>query len=935
MSKPGDLVEFKAGTFGLQAPHNVGILLDRRRVKGVSHVEVWTAKGRQSCKADQLTKRAFKARFDGRLDDERSLAARLAQLTKDHQAGQLAEEAEDDLARLEQAMWESVCDDPRLLPGYQPPAPPEATQGNPTPDPTTFTEAEVAARHYQVPAGQAPSATQLRDVRSALDRCRRRGTGRFQTAGRGDLWRPWSRAEHDAMRLAWSHLEKLRSRLVATVAVDEAGQVLPQPTGSGGPSPGHVPAGASAPAPPPEGAELRFQGMPLAQAGLTDKDHATLAWVRDAMAQFVEWDGVPQDGQPIRGIGGLGAVQAFGMDLHRQLGFLALDWSGAEPTSTSSLYVQFLLRTGLMQAREVVDLLIRRHVNAEPFFEHVDQPDAEAAAEAFPDPTPEPDRNDLRHLACYTIDPPDAKDFDDAVGLEDLGAGALRLWVHVADVSHYVRPDTLLDRHARSRATSVYLPGRVLPMLPHRLSDHLCSLRDDGDRYALSIGIDVDGSGKTGATQFHKALIRVTENLSYGKALERARAGVEPFRTLLDLAKRMREHRRGLELETGELKVILEGAKFSALEKHADDATRMIETFMVAGNEAVARHLHAGGVPQLFRCHPLPDPQKAQRFQHQAETLGLPLDMGLPRKVNAPALQQAESLLDQLKAGGGKLNLFGGGIQLGGDRQGKTSSDPPPAALTPAPEPVAAMPGFSSLSPDEQEAWLKPFRAAVNALSEIPDRELAEVGTLKLLGCMGRAHYSPDNEGHFGLASTHYCHFTSPIRRYPDLVVHRNLKWLLGGRKGEAPHTQASLRAMCDHCSNQEQAADALERRIKASTLVLASLGADSGVARARVTGITPTSLFVARDDNIEARIAVRDLPGGPYHADEWESMLFVEEREVEANRIEDVRALRALLHAESGELRRIRVRLGDKVTVRLAQRDVAAGKTGAQLVSW
>jgi exoribonuclease R len=319
------------------------------------------------------------------------------------------------------------------------------------------------------------------------------------------------------------------------------------------------------------------------------------------------------------------------------------------------------------------------------------------------------------------------------------------------------------------------------------------------------------------------------------------------------------------------------------------------------------------------------------------ETMGIPADIVLPRKQGTTAQPMAETLLDRLKAGGGKLNLFGGGIEMKSARRPDQASKGPPGAeaipTTPA-EPVRPQ-GFSDLSPEEQEAWLRPFRAVVAQLSALPDRDLAEVATLKLLGCMGRAYYTPDNEGHFGLASTHYCHFTSPIRRYPDLVVHRNLKWLIAGKQGATPHAQESVRAMCDHCSNQERAADGLERRIKASCLVLASLHAEAGSRRARITGITPASVFVLCDDGIEARIPARDLPGGPYQADEWESMLVAPEREA-AERME-AHDLKRLLKRidESGESVLVRARLGDRVTVRLAGRDAAAGRTGAQLLEW
>ncbi|MHB1261617.1 MAG: RNB domain-containing ribonuclease, partial [Thermoplasmatota archaeon] len=593
MAKPGDIVEFKAGLHGIDAPRNIAILLDRKRVKGVPWVRVVTVAGEKEIKQEHLTRRAFKARYEGDLKDGAEAQRRLLHLVQQNTGGALAEEAEDDLGRLEEALWQSTCD-----------------RGQ-----DAWTEEEIARAHY----GGEPSPQQLRDTRDALDRCRRAGIGRFQTvAGRGDRWRPWSRAEHDAMVRAWQDLADLRKKLILTEETEEG---------------------------------RTFRRIDLASAALGERERATLAWVKAAMVQFVDWDGVPDGGEPVAGIGGLGAVTAFGMDLHRQLGFLAQDWIASEHTSRSSDYIHFLLESGSWTPQDAVDGLIRRHVNQEEFFEHIPDAEAQTVALEFPEPdlAQDPGRSDLRGIPCWTIDPPDAKDFDDAVGVEDLGEGRQRLWVHVADVSHYVRPDTRLDRHAKRRATSVYLPGRVLPMLPPRLSDHLCSLRDDGDRFALSVSLEVDANGRIGAKGFHKSVIRVTENLHYGLALERARAGVAPFTTLLDLAKRMRSHRRGLELETGELKVLLGTTGFSALEKRADDATRMIETFMVAANEAVAQHLADESVAQLFRCHPLPHRDRAERFSHQLGTMGFRSRLELPKLAGqADSGTSGMTLLDQL-----------------------------------------------------------------------------------------------------------------------------------------------------------------------------------------------------------------------------------------------------------------------------------------------
>ena len=203
---------------------------------------------------------------------------------------------------------------------------------------------------------------------------------------------------------------------------------------------------------------------------------------------------------------------------------------------------------------------------------------------------------------------------------------------------------------------------------------------------------------------------------------------------------------------------------------------------------------------------------------------------------------------------------------------------------------------------------------------------------------MGRAFYTPENLGHFGLASTHYCHFTSPIRRYPDLVVHRNLKWLIAGREGPVPHAAEDLQRMCDHCSDQERAAADLERRIKSACLVLASLHGETAFATApaRITGITPASVFVRLDGGIEARSPARDLPGGPYQVDEWESMLYVGDREAPQRfDAEDLASFADWYDEELGERRKVRVRLGDAVQVRLTGRDVADGRTGAAVTAW
>ncbi len=856
VARPGDIIEFKSGLFGIEAPRNIAVFIRRWRRKGTPWIAAWTVEGRKEIKADHVTRRAFKARYQERIDDAAEAMARLKAFIEQHSAGTLVEEVEDDLAALEEELWEAVADEDRV-----------------------WSEDGLAERLY----GDDASSGQRKQVRAALDRCRKPGTGRFEVADKGDQWRPWMREEVATMRKAWQALDDLRETLITSEETEE-GRVFQR---------NH-------------------------DADLAGHDE-TLSWVKAAMVQFIEHDGVPS--KSIAGLGGLGAVAAFGMDLHRKLGFLAYDWIATQPTTRSSDYIHFLLEAGLWSADDAVTSLMRRHVNREPFFEFVPDPAAEGAADELPRPDAESlgdDRVDLRHLSCHTIDPPDAKDFDDAVGIEAIEGGT-RLWVHIADVSHYVRPGSMLDRHAKARATSVYLPGRVLPMLPARISDDLCSLRSDGDRFAMSVALDVAPDGRILASAFHRSLIRVDENLSYGEALARAEAGGAPFAQLLALSEQMRTHRRGLAIETGEIRIAVDATGFEAEEKFSNPATRMIETFMVAANEAVARHLADNDLPLLYRCHPLPDRQKSERFSHQMDTVGLDVDIVLPGKQEGGG----QSLLDRLKAEGGSLQLFGGGLVAGQTEEPEEEDQ----------EEEAASEGFAALSEDEQEDWLHPFREAAGIIHSASDRDLAKVMTYKMLSCMGQAFYTPDNIGHYGLASTHYCHFTSPIRRYPDIVVHRNLAWLISGAEGEPPHPAPSLETLCDHCSDQERAAAALERRIKSSCLVLASIGVEAG--RGLITGLTPNRMFLDVD-GIDASVAGRDLPGGPYQVDEWESMLFLSELESpDRFRSEDVADIAASLDEETGMMLRVRARLGQRVNVALAGRDVAEGRTDARIVSW
>jgi len=230
---------------------------------------------------------------------------------------------------------------------------------------------------------------------------------------------------------------------------------------------------------------------------------------------------------------------------------------------------------------------------------------------------------------------------------------------------------------------------------------------------------------------------------------------------------------------------------------------------------------------------------------------------------------------------------------------------------------------------------MRPFREALTRVKTIEDPSRQGLVFMKTLGTMGRAFYTPSNLGHFGLGSTCYCHFTSPIRRYPDLVVHRQLRWLLRGKQGPMPHDAAGLEILAAHASDQGAAAESLERGTVDSALVFASREPRwSGSQRALVNGMSRGGVFMSLSGGVEARVGMSDIPGGPYSMDEFESMIFVGERE-RADMSEEVSAKnwRELVSPDDGEVKLVRLRLGDRTTVEIAWRDYVDGKVAAKLL--
>ncbi len=418
---------------------------------------------------------------------------------------------------------------------------------------------------------------------------------------------------------------------------------------------------------------------------------------------------------------------------------------------------------------------------------------------------PEPEIMDFRNQHLVTIDGADSKDLDDAVYCEKRPNGHYMLGVHIADVSRYVKPGSPLDEEAYRRGNSVYLADRVIPMLPFELSNDLCSLNHDEDRYAMSCIMDVDPDGKVTAEKITPSIIRVKRRCNYEEVNKAFDEGIAPddlkallpmLKNLDDCARLLRQerHNRGaLEFDFPEYKVILdeEGKPIRIVKRNRGEAERMIEDAMIAANEAVARFLTRDGSTSIYRVHDHPNAEKLEALKHLAAIIGYPLH--LPEEVQPRDLQQ---LLEKVKG------------------------------------------------------------------SEV--EQVIEVMTLRSLAT---ACYSTDNVGHFGIASTCYTHFTSPIRRYSDLLVHRLIRQQLGRKlTKQAEEKQAAfLMKASEHISLTEQNAVDAEREttsLKMTEYMEPFVGEPFD---AHVTGVTKFGLFVGLDNGVEGLIHVSTMEDDEY----------------------------------------------------------------------
>ena len=425
-------------------------------------------------------------------------------------------------------------------------------------------------------------------------------------------------------------------------------------------------------------------------------------------------------------------------------------------------------------------------------FEPAVEREAEAAAERVG--RGRQDRRDLRELPTFTIDPASARDFDDAISAESIGEGATRVWVHIADVVAHVPEGSLVDREARRRATSVYVPGAVEPMLPHVLSSDACSLRPGADRPAVTVELELHGATVTRAS-FYRSLIRSDQRLDYDR-VDRIFAGreapAEPWSSPLAAAREAAAALQQRREQSGALVVESEEPEFS-FDEHGNvsdvrgrvqtESHRLVEHLMIAANEAVAGLLAQRGVPCLYRVHERPEPARIERLVDQLASLEVPTPP-LPERIG--------------------------------------------------PAQAAELVGAISRRVDEHVRRTGTGRIALSSL---------------VLRSLKQAYYSPQNLGHAGLRSASYCHFTSPIRRYPDIVCHRALLSAVGA--GERAPRSGELVELGTWTSEREREAMTIERDADdvARSFALERLLYESGteqVFAGEISGLISAGAFVA-----------------------------------------------------------------------------------------
>ncbi|MFX0060945.1 MAG: RNB domain-containing ribonuclease [Candidatus Hermodarchaeota archaeon] len=892
--KAGDLVEFRGGLFGIQPPNNLGIILELNTRKKTKYVKLLTLKGTHEIKAAQLTKRRFKHHIDLKKIKEKQLRQELTPRLKEwikvvssapDSALQVSPDARSDKP-VERELWEKICKNP-----------------------VEMTTKELAEAWFDKP----PVIDQTKLIAEVLEEDN--GGGYFKLISTTpDVWLPLTIEQHQAIKQEIQRLETLRRRLVEIDEIEDEDGFL----------------------------QKVYLPIELDFALVTEEDKQTLARVQQWMAEIVLTKSDPKEDV----LGGTHVHTIDNFSLFRYLRFLAEDWTETRYLlQSASAMTEFLIRTGYLSETEILEILTKRVVAENPNFDWEINPLIEQLANELSDPADHPEgyanRKDLRHLLAYTIDPATARDFDQALSFQKNEDGTYILWVHIADVTHYVQPDSPLDKWARKRATSCYLPHRVLPMYPPGLSTNICALKAEVPRLCFTLELLFSATGERLKADIYEAVIQVKGNLSYDYVDEQLEKEDPYFTGMDEFSKLLRTHRKGLDIETLETRL---STDTPALELSVEEVSRssvMNEVFMVVANEAIAERLRDSGFSGFYRCHPLPDRDRIEKFNSQMVSLGVECKVEPPlietlvevttkgKKTGVPDEPDGEaSVLDVLKSGG-KMSfdqMLRGAMGVD-DEEETEEEDETSVEVT--------ITGLAQLSPEDREKWLQPFREVLSQVNEVDDPDQRLIMHLTTLGMMGRAFYTRQNFGHFGLGSPCYTHFTAPIRRYSDNVVHRLLKHILNNLEAKEPlYSDEELDELSEHCSEQARSAEDIEFQVKGIGMAMLTRRPEwSGQMSGLVTRILPYAVFVLLRRVVDGRVRLTDLTSDEVIVDPAESIAFRKRDEnVILKQIKTSDDWQQMLDEEDEPIE-ILTRLGDKISVKIVARDYVDGKVSVKPV--
>lgn len=451
------------------------------------------------------------------------------------------------------------------------------------------------------------------------------------------------------------------------------------------------------------------------------------------------------------------------------------------------------------------------------------------------------ERKDLRNVTMITIDGADAKDLDDAISLEKLSNGNYKLGVHIADVAHYVREGTELNKEALKRGTSVYLVDRVIPMLPKELSNGICSLNPRVDRLAMSVFMEIDKQGQVIDHQIFESVININERMVYedvsdilenddSELSQKYQHLLETFKNMEELCKILRNRRKlrgSIDFDLDEAKIILneEGRTVDVIKYERRIANRIIEEFMLVCNETIAENFYWLNAPFVYRVHEEPNLEKLEEFNKFIYNLGYQLK-GMTNEIHPKMLQD---LLKEVEG----------------------------------------------------------------------EKEETLISTL-MLRSLKKARYAPENLGHFGLSAKYYCHFTSPIRRYPDLAIHRIIKGYLQGNMDEKNHKkfQSIVGYISEESSRRENLADEAEREtedLKKAEYMAEHIGK---IYEGIISGVTSFGIFVELENTIEGMVHLSSI-------------------------VDDYYIYNADKHSLVGERKKRIFRIGDNIKIQVARVDI------------